>query len=351
MPTAGDAWLDRHWFSLLTRDDRLQGVQESWQPVWEFRPARWSSSSARTSGSPSVWAANERSWTPSTHVFYGPLGSSASCSVCHSRYASYSVVINGSSVPLTFFVFVTSLAIQVVTILLLGHTVYRIIETASGMGGVLFQHETAFMLINGVVPLLACILLTAFPPGAVSDTTWSSTSARFRSKHNLQPLPLPPRSPKSPYSRYRDARTSPHQRAGLNGASEEQQQQHHSQVTPTSAGSMPLHQSTMSTAVRNNPVTQTTTQQPNPVARTQRQSPTYWRDQQHHLQYGKPSPTSSQTVVQQSPSQSPTFQPTGQRQQHSPGLASEYVPVPSSRRTSMKTQPTQKELVDSDSLW
>ncbi|KAL2759076.1 hypothetical protein ACRALDRAFT_1080642 [Sodiomyces alcalophilus JCM 7366] len=235
------------------------------------------------------------------------------------------------------------LAIQVVTILLLGHTIYRIIETASGMGGLLFQHETAFMLINGVVPLLACIILTAFPPGAALGAARGSAPPRFRSKHNLQPLPLPLRSPKSPYDRYRDARTSPLQQAGRYNTSEDQEEQlQQKQITPTSAGSMPLHQSTMSTAVRSNPVTQTTTQQP-PIARTQRHSPTYWREQQYHLQYGKPSPTSPQTAMQQSPSHSPTFQPGGQ--------PSEQTPVPSSRRTSMKAHATQKQLVDSDSLW
>ncbi|ROT35628.1 hypothetical protein SODALDRAFT_320920 [Sodiomyces alkalinus F11] len=224
---------------------------------------------------------------------------------------------------------------------------------ATGMGGLLSQHEIAFMLVNGLVPLLACIILTAFPPGAAFGTAWGSTSPRFRSKHNLQPLPLPLRSPKSPYDHhYRDRRTSPLQQAGFYNTSEKQQQQQQQQETPTSAGSMPLHESTMATAIRNNPVTQTTTQQPTPVATTQKHSPTYWREQQYHLQYGKPSPTSPHSVSQQSPSQSPTF-PTGgqQQQQHSPGLASEYSPFTSSRRTSMKPQATPKQLVDSDSLW
>ncbi|KAM0335870.1 hypothetical protein ACHAQA_000920 [Verticillium albo-atrum] len=224
------------------------------------------------------------------------------------------------------------LVTQTVIVLLLGHTVYRIVEIASGLDGPLAQNEAAFMVVNGAVPLVVCVLLTIFHPGVAFGKAWGSTSPRFRKRYTRPP---PLRSPTVPV----DRRRSPGQ-GGFDKS-----------TSPTYP--LPLQDSTMATTVKTNPVTQTTTQQPLPVATTQKNSPTFWKEQQmRHSQRLSP------TFQRQSPKASPTFE-MGQMQppKASPTTLQSSRPHSQSlsgHRQSLKseqTAPARGHLVDSETLW
>ncbi|KAM0278923.1 hypothetical protein ACHAQH_004890 [Verticillium albo-atrum] len=226
------------------------------------------------------------------------------------------------------------LVTQAATALLLSHTVYRIVETASGLDGPLAQNEAAFMVVNGALPFIVCTLLAVFHPGVAFGKAWGPTSPRFlKRKRYTRPPPL--RSPTVPFDQSR----SPNQAA------------FDKMTTPTSA-SMPLQNATMATTVKNNPVTQITTQQPLPIGTIQKNSPTFWKEQQR-----RHSQRLSQTFSRQSPKASPTFEmnqmqspkasPTTQQgsRPHSQSL--------SGHRTSMKSEQaaSRGQLVDSETLW
>ncbi|KAL7944681.1 hypothetical protein V8C42DRAFT_353532 [Trichoderma barbatum] len=78
---------------------------------------------------------------------------------------------------------------EAASVLLFGHTIYRIFEMIGGLSGTLFQSEPAFMVMNGLVPFLACLLLTTAHPGAAFGPSWAPTSPRQRKRRGV---PLPP---------------------------------------------------------------------------------------------------------------------------------------------------------------
>lgn len=67
---------------------------------------------------------------------------------------------------------------EIATFLLLGHTIYRVFEMIGGIEGTLFQSEPAFIIMDALVPFLACVLLTVAHPGAAFGSSWASTSSR-----------------------------------------------------------------------------------------------------------------------------------------------------------------------------
>ncbi|RFU75474.1 rta [Trichoderma arundinaceum] len=79
---------------------------------------------------------------------------------------------------------------EIATVLLLGHTIYRIFEMVGGVNGALFQSEPAFLIMNGLLPFLSCLLLTAAHPGAAFGSAWAPTSPRHlkRRARTLPPL-------------------------------------------------------------------------------------------------------------------------------------------------------------------
>jgi hypothetical protein len=79
---------------------------------------------------------------------------------------------------------------EIAAILLLGHSIYRIFEMIGGINGTLFQSESAFLIMDALVPFLACLLLTVAHPGAAFGSSWASTSSRHpkRRAHSLPPL-------------------------------------------------------------------------------------------------------------------------------------------------------------------
>ncbi|KAM3498042.1 hypothetical protein MY10362_008625 [Beauveria mimosiformis] len=72
---------------------------------------------------------------------------------------------------------------------LLVHSIYRIVEMALGVSGTLFQSETAFMVVNGALPLIYCMLLLIFYPRTVA---WSSSAliSPASEKRKGRPPPL-----------------------------------------------------------------------------------------------------------------------------------------------------------------
>ncbi|EGY17832.1 uncharacterized protein VDAG_01514 [Verticillium dahliae VdLs.17] len=224
------------------------------------------------------------------------------------------------------------LVTQAATVLLLGHTIYRIVETASGLDGPLAQSEAACMVVNGALPFIVCALLAIFHPGVAFGKAWGPTSPCLRKRYT-RPAPL-----RSPVATFEYSR-SPDQTA------------FDKMTTPTSA-TMPLQNATMATTVKQNPVTQTTTQQPLSVGMTQKNSPTFWKEQQR-----RHSQRLSSTFLRQSPKTSPTFE-TNQMQQPRPSPTAQHGSRPHSQslsghRTSLKSEQaaTRGKLVDSETLW
>ncbi|UKZ73319.1 hypothetical protein TrVFT333_000964 [Trichoderma virens FT-333] len=79
---------------------------------------------------------------------------------------------------------------EAASVLLFGQTIYRIFEMIGGLNGTLFQNEPAFMIMNGLIPFLACLLLTTAHPGAAFGPSWASTSPRHRKRRGLPLSPL-----------------------------------------------------------------------------------------------------------------------------------------------------------------
>ncbi|OAA34846.1 RTA-like protein [Metarhizium rileyi] len=75
-------------------------------------------------------------------------------------------------------------AIELSTTILLAYSIYRIVELAGGVDSGLFQNEIAFMIMDGALPLVSAILLTAFHPGAAFGAAWKQTSPRQLKRAN-----------------------------------------------------------------------------------------------------------------------------------------------------------------------
>ncbi|VUC36944.1 unnamed protein product [Clonostachys rosea] len=69
------------------------------------------------------------------------------------------------------------LGVEMVSLLLLTYTVYRIVEMAEGIHARLFQSQTAFMIVVGALPLTAALLSTILHPGAAFGAAWGPTSS------------------------------------------------------------------------------------------------------------------------------------------------------------------------------
>ncbi|EFY87014.1 RTA1 domain protein, putative [Metarhizium acridum CQMa 102] len=78
--------------------------------------------------------------------------------------------------------------IEISTTALLAYSIYRIVELAGGVDAGLSQNEIAFMIMDGALPLVSAILLTAFHPGAAFGAAWKQTSPRQPNRPS--PLPL-----------------------------------------------------------------------------------------------------------------------------------------------------------------
>ena len=75
-----------------------------------------------------------------------------------------------------------NLGFQVVTVILILYSVYHITELALGPGGPLFQSEAAFMIMEGVLPLLCCLFMALFHPGVAFGWALPSAAAYVTAK-------------------------------------------------------------------------------------------------------------------------------------------------------------------------
>jgi hypothetical protein len=73
-------------------------------------------------------------------------------------------------------------ALAVATILLFVRAVYRVAELSGGFRGKLAQDEVLFMVLDGAMVLLACIILVAFHPGTAFGGVWKDATFRWGSK-------------------------------------------------------------------------------------------------------------------------------------------------------------------------
>ncbi|KAF7713847.1 Uncharacterized protein PECH_000840 [Penicillium ucsense] len=74
-------------------------------------------------------------------------------------------------------------ALAAATILLFIRAVYRVAELSGGFRGRLAQDEVLFMVLDGAMVLLACIILTVFHPGLAFDGVWKEASFRWGKKN------------------------------------------------------------------------------------------------------------------------------------------------------------------------
>ncbi|RTE74767.1 hypothetical protein BHE90_010776 [Fusarium euwallaceae] len=81
------------------------------------------------------------------------------------------------------------MAMEVASTLLIVYSIYRLVEFADEVSGSLFQNESAFMVLGGVLPFFAGGLLTSFHPGTAFLDAWDSTSPRGTKRHR-RPDPI-----------------------------------------------------------------------------------------------------------------------------------------------------------------
>ncbi len=176
------------------------------------------------------------------------------------------------------------------------------------------------MVANGAVPLVVCILLIVFSPGAAFGKTWGPTSLRMRGK----------RSGRAPAPIILDRRIPRHEIDSKQMT-----------PTPTSAG---LEDSTMATTVVVDPATNNTGQPSSPGTSTHKNTPGNWRELrrisiQAKIDAGLP--------YTGSPKASPTFSLNAQHPEPSPT----YQGHQHSSRRSSKIAQTPSHLVRNDNLW
>ncbi len=83
-------------------------------------------------------------------------------------------------------------ATQLASILLVAYSAYRIAEMVQRLDGALFQNQILFLIMNGVLPLLAAALITLQHPGRAFGSAWGPTSPTNVQKRRHAPAPLRP---------------------------------------------------------------------------------------------------------------------------------------------------------------
>ncbi|KAJ4316326.1 hypothetical protein N0V84_007905 [Fusarium piperis] len=81
------------------------------------------------------------------------------------------------------------MAMEIASTLLIVYSIYRLVEFADEVSGNLFQNESAFMVLGGVLPFFAGGLLTSFHPGIAFLDAWDPTSPRGTKRHR-RPDPI-----------------------------------------------------------------------------------------------------------------------------------------------------------------
>ncbi|KAI0881831.1 RTA1-domain-containing protein [Annulohypoxylon maeteangense] len=93
------------------------------------------------------------------------------------------------------------LAFSLATLLLVVRTAYRLVVVAEGYGSSIAQSEILFLVLDGLMVLLASLLLLVFFPGRVLPDSQPQTMTRRISKTPLRPIrPAPYESPSTHHS-------------------------------------------------------------------------------------------------------------------------------------------------------
>ncbi|WYZ41893.1 hypothetical protein EsH8_V_000788 [Colletotrichum jinshuiense] len=155
-------------------------------------------------------------------------------------------------------------AIPPVAVVLIGHSIYRLIEFWEGLTSPLARSEAASLIISGALPLVVCIVLCIYHPGAAFDRAWGLTSPRFRSRsfRSRRQGPSPLQSPTAPWDEHKGPR-----QPGFTASRFPD-----SKISPVGVGPVPLRESTMASKVASSPGERTVTY-PSPIASTHKLSP------------------------------------------------------------------------------
>ncbi|KAF6844790.1 rta1 domain-containing protein [Colletotrichum musicola] len=149
-------------------------------------------------------------------------------------------------------------------VVLMAHTVYRVVEYAEGLNGTLARTEVASLIISGALPLLVCIVLCVYHPGAAFGRAWGLTSPRFRSRSlrsRRQGVPSPLQSPTAQWDKHKGPR-----QPGFTASRFPEKK-----MSPIGVGPVPLRESTMASKVAGSPGERSVTY-PSPIAESHRMS-------------------------------------------------------------------------------
>ncbi|KAK1469384.1 hypothetical protein CMEL01_01151 [Colletotrichum melonis] len=194
--------------------------------------------------------------------------------------------------------------IPAVAVVLVGHTIYRLVEFWDGLDSPLQRSEAASLVIGGALPFLVASVLCVYHPGASFGRAWGLTSPRYRSLslRSRRGAPSPLQSPTAPWDDHKGPR-----QPGFTATRFPDKK-----MSPVGVGPVPLRESTMASKVAGSPGNRSVTY-PSPIASTHKLSPI---GSQHKM--------------------SPTFQGTQQ---------------PTNPNRYSNTKPNAKPMVNSEELW
>ncbi|KAI2470944.1 RTA1-domain-containing protein [Annulohypoxylon bovei var. microspora] len=115
-------------------------------------------------------------------IFHGMLFAIAVRTRHHTLDIKFAGIYNSGS----FKIFL--LAFSLASLLLVVRTAYRIVMVAEGYGSSIAQSETLLLVLDGLMVLLATLLLVMFFPGRVLRDSWPQTMTRRLSKTPLRPI-------------------------------------------------------------------------------------------------------------------------------------------------------------------
>ncbi|KAI0137926.1 RTA1-domain-containing protein [Hypoxylon sp. NC0597] len=104
----------------------------------------------------------------------------------HTRHHTLDVKFAGIYNSGSFKAFLCALALT--TLLLILRTAYRIVVIAEGYGSSIAQSEVLLLILDGLMVLLATLLLLVFFPGRILRDSWSQPSTQKFPKTPLRPI-------------------------------------------------------------------------------------------------------------------------------------------------------------------
>ncbi|TDZ14335.1 Sphingoid long-chain base transporter RSB1 [Colletotrichum orbiculare MAFF 240422] len=151
-----------------------------------------------------------------------------------------------------------------VAVVLIGQTIYRLVEYGEGLAGPLARTEAASLVISGALPLLVCAVMCFYHPGAAFGRAWGLTSPRFRSGslRLRRQGPSPLQSPTAPWDKHKGPR-----QPGFTASRFPEKN-----MSPVGVGPVPLRDSTMASKVVATSPGERSVTYPSPIAESHRLS-------------------------------------------------------------------------------